>query len=153
MTRELPLLIGAIGTVLGFVSLLWEFFLVAIFSGSMSEPGNVISLSAYVFLLSWAISPFIGLAGAFNVKKRGGLGGVLFAIAGALPLIVSWGTLSLWALELFFWTPLLVVAGVLAILNLPGPYVDKEELEGMAGESSTRATIGPLLTFEFYSIL
>jgi len=46
-------------------------------------------------------------------------------------LIVSSG-----ALELFFWTPLLILAGILAILNWPGPYVDKEEIDGVTEESS-----------------
>jgi len=71
MTRELPLLIGAVGTVLGFFSLLWAFFLVAFSSGSASQPGYAISLEAEIFLLTWAVSPFIGLARAFNVKKPG----------------------------------------------------------------------------------
>ena len=131
MTRELPLLIGAVGTVLGFFSLLWEFSLVAFSSGSASEPGYAISLEAEIFLLTWAVSPIIGLAGAFNVKKRGKLGGLLFVLAGALPLIVSSG-----ALELFFWTPLLILAGILAILNWPGPYLDKEGIDGVTEQSS-----------------
>jgi hypothetical protein len=132
MTRELPLLIGAVGTVLGFFSLLWAFFLIALSSVAASEPVYAISLEAEIFFLAWAVSPFIGLVGAFNVKKRGKLGGLLFVLAGSLPLIVGSG-----ALELFFWTPLLILAGILAILNWPGPYIDREEIAGVTEESSS----------------
>ncbi len=127
MVRELPLLLGAIGTVLGFVTLLWLFFLVA-----LSTAFGGLSLESELFAVMWAVSPFLGLAGAFNVKKHGKLGGLLFVAGGTLP----WLGISLSGLAAFFWTPLLVFAGILAILNWPGPYVDAEEKDGMAGERS-----------------
>jgi uncharacterized membrane protein len=132
MARELPLLIGAIGTVLGFFSLIFEFLIVGVLNGSMSETGGSLSPWAAVFLLGWAVSPFIGLAGALNVKKRGRIGGLLFIIGGLLPLIVSVG-----ALVQFFWTGPLILAGVLAVLNRPGPYIDEEELDDLANDTVT----------------
>jgi len=134
MTRELPLLIGTVGTVFGFFSLLGVFFVFAL----LSRPGEIARTDLPLWLelsvLVWAASPFIGLAGALRVQKRGRLGGVLFVVAGALPLIVSMGAFLL----LQLWTPLLIVAGILAILDLPGPYVDKEEMDGLAGENSAQ---------------
>ncbi len=150
MTRELPLLIGSIGTVLGVFSLIGDFFLASYyFSPPMSESGPLISPGGVVFFLSWTVSPFIGLAGAFNVKKRGKLGGLLFVVAGALPLMASIGTTD-WFLGtplvdltvilkwigFFFWTPPLIFAGGIAMVNWPGPYVDRDEIEDVVEDSS-----------------
>jgi len=122
MVRELPLLLGAIGTVLGFVTLPWLFFLLA-----LSTAFGGLSLESELFAVTWAVSPFLGLAGAFNVKKYGKLGGLIFVAAGALP----WASLGIsFSPVVFFWTPLLVFAGILAILDWPGPYVDKDEEGG-----------------------
>jgi hypothetical protein len=133
MTRELPLLIGAVGTVFGFFSLLGVFFVLVL----SSRPGEIVGadfpLWVEVSILLWAASPFIALVGSLKVQKRGRLGGVLFVVAGALPLIVSMGAFLL----LQLWTPLLILAGILAILDWPGPYVDKEKMDDLAEENST----------------
>jgi hypothetical protein len=135
MVRELPLLLGAIGTVLGFVTLPWLFFLLALGSASATDYplGYVTPLSDELFALAWAVSPFLGLVGAFKVKKHGKLGGLLFVAAGTLP----WSGISLSGYAIFFWTPLLVLAGILSILNWPGPYLDKEEMDEMTRKNST----------------
>ena len=125
MVRELPLLLGAIGTVLGFFTL--PLLLVLLFLSGYQ--GSVASLFTDLFLLGWAVSPFLGLAGAFNVKKHGKTGGLLFVVAGTLPWIASVLSSNV-SFVAFFWTPLLVVAGILAILNWPGPYMEKEEIGG-----------------------
>jgi hypothetical protein len=132
MARELPLLIGSVGTVLGFFSLLGDaVFAVYYFNPPMSETGPNISLWGVMFFLAWTVSPFVGLAGAFTVKKRGKLGGLLFLIAGALPLLAGIGNIVF-----FFWTPPLIFAGIIAMLNWPGPWVDKEEMDETAQEAS-----------------
>jgi hypothetical protein len=123
MVRELPLLLGAIGTVLGFFTLP---VLLMLLSGYQ---GSVASLFADPFVLGWAVSPFLGLAGAFNVKKHGKTGGLLLVVAGTLPWIASVLSSNV-SFVAFFWTPMLVVAGILAILNWPGPYIEKEEVGG-----------------------
>ena len=121
MVRELPLLLGSIGTVLGFVTLLWLFFLLA-----LNTAFGGLSLESDLFAVGWALSPFLGLAGALSVKKRGKLGGLFFVAAGALP----WASIGIsFSPVVFFWTPPLILAGVFAILNWPGPYVDKEDLD------------------------
>ena len=51
-------------------------------------------------------------------------------------MIVSMGAFLL----LQLWTPLLILAGILAILNWPGPYVDKEETDGSAEATSSPLT-------------
>jgi hypothetical protein len=91
-----------------------------------------------LFPLAWAISPFLGLAGAFKVKKRGKPGGVLFLTAGIVPRLgslLSSGLAGFGAVIFIFWTPLLILAGVLAISNWPGPYVDKVALVDNGDES------------------
>lgn len=79
----------------------------------------------------WLISPCFGLAAAFTVKAHGKLGGILFLTAGLLPWfygILVWPNADpLFLLLWFFWTPLVVLAGILALLDWPGPYVDPEE--------------------------
>ena len=144
MVRELPLLLGAIGTVLGFFTLPWIFFLLAISYASATDYpfSYVMPLSSELFFLFWAVSPFLGLAGAFKVKRHGELGGLLFLTAGTLPWLsglLSSGFVGFGAVIFFFWTPLLILAGVLAILNWPGPYVDKEDLDDAPDRAQTFA--------------
>ena len=134
MVRELPLLLGAIGTVLGLFTLPWILFLLTLSYASATDfPLGSSSLSDELFALLWAVSPFLGLAGAFKVKKHGILGGLLFAAAGALPWL---GISFSGNFVAFFWTPLLVLAGILAILNWPGPYVNKEGAGDAAADGS-----------------
>ena len=121
MVRELPLLLGAIGTVIGFFTLPGIVFLFAI-----SYP---LTLSSW-FALAWAVSPFLGLTGALEVKKHGKLGGLLFLTAGILPWLggfLASGIVVFSAVIFIFWMPL-ILAGVLAVFNWPGPYVDTEDL-------------------------
>ena len=141
MVRELPLLFGAIGTILGFFTLPWILFLLAISYASATDypSGYVMPLSSELFFLLWAVSPFVGLAGAFKVKKHGKLGGLLFLTADTFPWVgglLSFGFAGLGYAISFFWTPPLILAGGLAILNWPGPYVDKEGLDESARQNS-----------------
>jgi hypothetical protein len=53
------------------------------------------------------------------------LGGLLFVAAGILPWIGAIISSNV-SLVAFFWTPLLVFAGILAISDRPGTYVDEE---------------------------
>ena len=122
MVRELPLLLGAIGTVIGFFTLPGIVFLFAI-----SYPPTPSSW----FALAWAVGPFLGLAGDIEVKKHGKLGGLLFLTAGTLPWLSGFlasGIIVFGTMIFIFWTPL-IFAGVLAVLNWPGPFVDKEDFD------------------------
>jgi hypothetical protein len=128
MVRELPLLLGAIGTVLGLFSLPWAFFSLSTYAHYFGyAPPLPIELSA----LAWGVGPFLALAGDFKVKEHGKLGGLLFLAAGAFPWLGISTIFGWWAI---YWTPLLVIAGVLAILNWPGPYVDNDEMADRAEE-------------------
>jgi len=131
MVRELPLLLGGIGMVLGCFTLPYGFFSLSL-SGYYT--GYAPSVSDELSALAWTVAPFLGLAGAFRVKKNGKLGGILFIAAGVLPWF---GFHLLLGLAAFFWTPFFFVAGVLAILNWPGPYVEKEEVGGEPQEAAT----------------
>jgi hypothetical protein len=136
MSRELPLLLGTIGTVLGFFTLPW---LLVLFLGSgygADCQGCRSALLTDLFVIAWAVSPFLGLAGAFNVKKHGKLGGLLFVASGTLPWIGAIISSNV-SLVAFFWTPLLLFAGILAISDRPGTYVDEEMDDEFAEESSS----------------
>jgi hypothetical protein len=123
MVRDLPLLLGAMGTVLGLLTLL---ALPSIFIGLYSG-GGPLSLEGEIVIVTWAVSPFLGLAGAASVRKYRKLGGLLFVIAGALPSAwLGLGAAFPISAPLYLWIPLLIVAGLLAISQGPGPNVKKE---------------------------
>ncbi len=118
---------GLIGTALGFTTLL-ELFGLYDLSLTNRIPPYGISAPLQLYYAAWALSPFIGLAGV-KVKKQKVLRGLLFLIAGILPWAGSsqQHSPSLTDLVFFFWTPLLVLAGLMSILNWPGPHVGKHE--------------------------
>ncbi|HZY94245.1 MAG TPA: DUF4064 domain-containing protein [Candidatus Bathyarchaeia archaeon] len=133
MSRELPLLLGSIGAVLGVLAFFPGIFSAVVFLAQNGPTGSNFGTPSVVssigFVLIWVGSPCFGLAGAFTVKKRGKTGGILFLTAGLLPWIYGllvWPD-PLFLLLWFFWTPLVLLAGILALLDWPGPYVDPEE--------------------------
>lgn len=135
MARELTLLIGSVGTLLG--SFLVFFYTLEWLAYLCESGDHCIGIDANLatFGVIEIVGLFVGVAGVFTVKKHRILSGLFFVSAGIVPWVYTVGSLSpglswdnlIRSSLLFPWNLLFVSAGILSLLNLPRPYVEKDE--------------------------
>lgn len=142
MMRGHPAVLGGFSALFGLYSVL--FFLFRLPGGGCHDlPCSGTPLSVNLLVVFSLGSPILGLVGAWELGKHRRAGSLAFIVAGLLPLVPALLLLQVpyYSLAILFlwWCPLLILAGVLGILNLPSKQPSPENTEERSEEDYMRS--------------